>query len=301
MHLVRRQIVAQTEEERTIEAMGGEYEAVSPFGLAAEVRELGVRALGVVNASLLSSVAGLDQIEFLKVGFGLADPELITSFPSLRSLHVNGWAGELDFRGLPNLEWLSIGDAHFAAGLDGLLAHHPRLRYLSALFYTASDLRAVGDLPALERLRLKQCKVRTLVGIEGAPRLAGLKVERCASLNSLAGLERCQNLEYLRIELCPRLRDLTPLAVIDRLRMVDVESTSHIESLKPLAGHPALEVLYFSKIADQDVDPLGSMPMLKIIRAKGGEYNRDPAQFNRTGAIPSSDPIFRDLPWLVNP
>jgi hypothetical protein len=35
--LVRRQVVAQTEEQRAIEAVGGEYEAVSPIGLEAEV------------------------------------------------------------------------------------------------------------------------------------------------------------------------------------------------------------------------------------------------------------------------
>ncbi len=83
--------------------------------------------------------------------------------------------------------------------------------------------------------------------------------------------------------------------------MLDLESASNIESLKPLAGHPGLEVLYFSKIADQDLDPLVSMPMLKLIRAKGGEYNRDPAEFNRIGRIPPTDPIFRDVSRLVNP
>jgi hypothetical protein len=76
MPLVRRRVVARTEEERTIEAVGGEYEAVSPIGLEAEVRKLGVRALGLVNSSLLSSVAGLEQIEFLSAGFGRADPAL---------------------------------------------------------------------------------------------------------------------------------------------------------------------------------------------------------------------------------
>jgi hypothetical protein len=301
MRLVRRQVVVQTEEERAIEAVGGLYEAVSPVALRDEVQELGVRALGLVNGSLLAVAAGLDQIEFLSAGFGLADPALIESFPRLRSLHVNGWAGRLDFGRLPNLEWLTIGDAHYASGLEGLLAQHSRLRHLSVLLYGAPDLRAIGDLPSLERLRLKQCKLRTLEGIAGAPRLAGLTLERCASLNSLAGIEGCQGLEYVRVQLSPRLRDLSPLAAIDRLRMLDVESTSAIESLKPLAGHPGLEVLYFSKIADQDLDPLGSMPMLKLIRAHGGQYNRDPAEFNRIGRIPPTDPIFRDVGRLVNP
>jgi hypothetical protein len=247
--LVRRQVVVQTEEERAIESVGGLYEAVSPITLRAEVQELGVRALGLVNGSLLTVAAGLDQIEFLWTGFGLADPALIESFPRLRGLHVNGWAGKLDFGQLPNLEWLAIGDAHHAAGLDGLLAQHARLRHLSVLFYGAPDLRAVGSLPALERLRFKQCKIRTLAGIAGAPRLVGITLERCASLNSLGGLEGCQALEYVRVQLCPRLRDLSPLAAIARLRMLDVESTSNVESLRPFARHPGLEILYFSKIA----------------------------------------------------
>lgn len=83
--------------------------------------------------------------------------------------------------------------------------------------------------------------------------------------------------------------------------MLDIEWTSGIQSLKPLSGHPGLEVLYFSKIADQDLDPLASLPKLKLIRANRGEYNQDPAQFNRIATIPRTDPIFRDVARLVNP
>ena len=301
MPLVRRKVVVQTEEERAIEIAGGEYEAVSPIGLASEVNKLGVRALRLVNASLVASVVGLDQIEFLKVGFGLADPASILSLPRLRSLHIGGWNGDLDFGRLPDLEWLSIGDANFASGLDGLIAQHGRLRSLTVLFYGRPDLRAIGDLPALERLRFKQCKIRTLAGIGGAPKIAGMTFEYCASLNSLEGIEACANLEYLRVANSPRLHDLAPLASTRRLRMLDLETTSGIESLKPIAGHPGLQVVYFSKIADQDLDPLGSMPMLKLVRARGGKYNREPAEFNRIGSLPPTDPIYRDLRHLIDP
>jgi hypothetical protein len=300
--LFRRKGVVQTQEERAIEAAGGEYEAVSPNGLVAEVRRLGVRALRLVNGSLLPVVAGLEQIEFLSTGFGHADPAHITSFPRLRGLHAgDGWQGTLDFALLPELQWLVIGDGRYADGLDALLAGHEKLRSLWVIFYGRPDLRAIGDLPALERLEFKQCKIRTLAGIGGAPKLSGLTFEWCASLNSLAGIEDCRGLEYLRVAHSPRLRDLSPLARNDRLRMLDIEWTSGIQSLEPLAGHPSLEVLYFSKIADQDLDPLASMPKLKLIRANRGKYNQDPAQFNRIGAVPRTDPIFRDVARLVNP
>ena len=244
--LRRRKLVVQTQEERAIEAAGGEYEAVSPNGLLAEVRRLGVRALGLVNGSLLPLVAGLEQIEFLSTGFGHADPAVITSFPKLRGLHASdGWQGTLDFALLPDLEWLTIGDGRYADGLDALLAGHEKLRNLWVIFYGRPDLRAIGKLPVLERLSFKQCKIRTLAGIGGAPKLSGLSFEWCASLNTLAGIEECQGLEYVRVAHCPRLRDLAPLARNDRLRMLDIEWTSGIQSTPaalraPRSGSPLL-------------------------------------------------------------
>jgi hypothetical protein len=297
MPLVRRKkVVGPTEEERAIEAMGGEYEAVSPIGLEAEVRQLGVRALRLVNASLLSSVAGLDQIEFLTVGFGLADPELITSFPSLRSLHVgDGWQGTLDFRRLPNLEWLSISDARYAAGLDESLAGHDKLRDLSVVFYGSTDLRSIGGLPALESLWLKQPRVRTLTGIEGAPRLIRLSLNYCASLNSLAGIETCVGLEYLALGDCRQITDIRPAAGLPRLRFLNVLGLTRLDSIRPLAGHPSLELLFLAQKISDGTAALGEIPHLKAVWGPPRNLTNLPTGVARFAEMPLGDPFVRDM------
>ena len=298
MPLVRRKVVAPTEEERAIEAMGGEYDAVSPVGLEAEVRQLGVRALRL-NASLLSSVAGLEQIEFLTTGFGRADPALITSFPHLRGLQVgDGWLGTLDFGRLPNLEWLSVGDTRYAAGLDELLAGHDKLRNLSVVFYGRPDLRSIGHLPALERLSLKQPRIQTLAGIEGAPRLTRLSLEHCAYLNSLSGIEACDNLEYLAVGPCRQITDVGPVAGLSKLRFLDLLEMTLVDSLKPFAGHPALELVFLPQKALDGLSVLSEMPNLKAVWGPPRLVAEVPAGIARYLNLARGDPLVRAMERL---
>jgi hypothetical protein len=53
------------------------------------------------------------------------------------------------------------------------------------------------------------------------------------------------------------------------------------------------------ELGNGDLDPLAMMPMIKLVRARGEDYNRDPAEFMRVGRMPQDDRICTDLTRLV--
>jgi hypothetical protein len=146
-------------------------------------------------------------------------------------------------------------------------------------------------------------EARRLQSIDGlqavSGSLRGLELERCPRMQSIAAVGSATRLEYLRLNHCPKINRVDDLAGLGRLRMLDIERSAPLETLAPLSGHGALEVLYLSSVADRDLDPVARMPNLKILRAQGADYNRDKNELMRAGVLPVSDPIYVDLPRLV--
>lgn len=291
MNLTLRRVLATSALERAIESAGGEYEAFGSTALEAEVRELGARALRI-SAAQLAEIAGLDQIEFLTVGFGLADPAFIESLPKLRGLYVDGWKGRLDFGRLPRLEWLAIGDARAADGLDGLLTHHPTLRSLDVVFYQGRDLRSIRELPALKRLRLKQSRVQTLDGLGGALALSELLIEYSPRLHSLSAIRDCERVQYLALGPARGVTDIADAGRLPALRFLNLLELASIDSLRPLAGHPSLELLFLPQDVKVGIEALAEMPMLRAIWGPPRVLAKAPS------AIPIFQELARDDRWV---
>jgi len=261
--------------------------------IVAEVRDRGVRALEVQHRDI-GFLADLPDLEFLVFNNPEPDAGVINSLSRLRSLGFSfGWKGRLDFTRLPGLEWLYIATADPDRGLETLLAGHATLRQLAIGRYPASDLGAVANLPALERLEIFNS--RRFTSLAGANAVAGslrqLVLALLPKLASLDGIADLRNLEYLAIESCSRVSDLAPLHDLPRLRFLNLMQPKGVASLRPLAGHPSLEYVSFGKVADGDLTPLRELPRLRRINPGGYRYNIDPTEFPLLDGLPDDDPL----------
>jgi hypothetical protein len=269
------------------------FNDADPREIVAEVRDRGIRALEVQHRDV-SFLADLPGLEFLVFNTAEPDASVINSLHGLRSLGFSfGWKGWLDFEQLPDLEWLYIATADPDRGLETLLAGHVTLRQLAIGHYPASDLGAIANLPALERLEIFNS--RRFASLAWANAVAGslrqLVLALLPKLASLDGIAALRNLEYLAIESCSRVTDLAPLRDLPRLRFLNLMQPKGVASLRPLAGHPTLEYVSFGKVADGDLTPLRELPRLRRINPGGYRYNLDPTEFPQLDDLPGDDPL----------
>jgi hypothetical protein len=294
----------RSELDFAISGAGGMYRAApeaEPDTVAEECERRSVRALAI-RGSQLPVVSLLPRLEFLDIAGTPDSAAPIAGARALRGLSFSsGWTGPIKAEWLQSLEWLWVGDGRNADGLAGLLAEHESLHHLGLGLYQGRDLKLLGRLPSLRRVRLVEA--RRLAGLDGVGAvggsLAGLDLERCPALSSIGALEEAHGLTYLRLAFCPKVKRVDSLSKLPSLRLLDVQQSSPLETLEPLAGHSGLEVLYLNSVLDGDLDPVALMPRLKIFRAAGAAYNRDKSEFMRAGRIPANDPIFNDLQRLI--
>jgi hypothetical protein len=282
--------------DQAIEAAGGEWRVMRPFEpaeLAKAILANGVRALSV-GAGDCAFLAGLTGIEFLDIR-GTPDATAFPRMDRLRGLSCDsGWLGRLDFRLLPNLEWLSIGgaDRRRNRGLETLFTGHAKVRRVRLAGYQGTDLRPLAPLPSLERIEI--IGARRLVSLEGARDLAASMTElvlvRCPNLDSLAGVEALGRLRYLRLQACNRVSDVGPVAQLNALVFLDASLSPGVQSLRLLAGHPSLEYLAVGRVLDGDFTPLQTMPRLRMIIVPP-EYAIPPGRYRRASELDDSDPV----------
>jgi hypothetical protein len=263
-----------------------------PAAIVAEVRQRGIRALEVQHADL-GFLAELPELEFLYVASDPPDATPVMTLPNLRFLSFTGtWGGSLDFAAFPRLEWFSAVECPRAGGgLDTLFAGHDVLRDLGIGRYPWPDLAPLG---ALRLGRLAIWDSRALVALDGvaglAPTLRGLDLERLPNLASVAGLEALADLEVLRLGLLRQITDLAFVRDLPNLRALHIFELEDVASLTPLAGHPALECLTFGRIRDLDLEPLGTLPRLRLVHTGRYRWNRDLDAFPNRLEMEPDDP-----------
>jgi hypothetical protein len=264
--------------------------------LLAEARERGVRALedDTVDEAL---VEALPDLEFLRVA-GIAEGRLIERLTGLRLLGLSAWNGPLDLGRLARLEWLAVGEPE-PGDLDSLLPGHPTLRHLRLGRY------ADVDLAGLERLRLAHLWLgnsRRLASLQGiaalAPTLTGLELWRLPALRSLDGIDALTNLESLVLSSLRSVTTLEWVASLPNLRLLDVLELKSIESLAPLAGHGSLEYLAIPRTRDLDLEPLRSLPKLRVVLAAPGRWRGDGEDLRQLSSRPRDDPEMRRM-WRL--
>jgi Leucine-rich repeat (LRR) protein len=173
----------------------------------------------------------------------------------------------LDAGAFPEL--LSLGAAW--GQVRSTLADAPQLEDLFLLSYDEADLSALRWNSSLRRLRFKdRPSMRSLSGVEALHHLRELEIY-VAPLENLDPLRDVDSaLEELHLESC-RVGDLGPIEDLTTLRVLNASENGEIKSLRPLRKLGDLEaVLLFgsTKVSDDDLEPLASLPRLRELRMR---------------------------------
>lgn len=283
-------------ENRAIEAVGGLFVAsrsAAPADVVAECRARGVRALRVEHSDV-SWLSKLPDMEFVSFLHDIADASVLEGLGRLRSLTFNGtWHGSIDFARLPLLEWFLAAETPRGSGAESLLNGHARLRHLRLGRYPWPDLKSLAAFNHLSRLSVVDS--RRFHALEGtaalAPTLRGLELSLLPGLASLDGIDELSGLEVLELHRCRQVTDLAPAARLPNLRILSCMGAPSIASLKPLAGHPTLEWVSFGPLPDRDLDPLATLPQLKVVHTGKHRFNRPPEDFPLIESFAWNDPL----------
>ncbi len=93
------------------------------------------------------------------------------------------------------------------------------------------------DMPMLKRLRLLQCSVESLYGIENCPKLQWLDLSYMRSLSDISSLSAlAPTLRTLFFENCPKITDFSVLAELKQLEYLGLEGKNELPSLDFIIG-----------------------------------------------------------------
>jgi hypothetical protein len=276
--LTRRVLQGKDSRFAAIEAVGGLF-IVPPEADPALVRRTvlddGIRALEV-QAHDLDFLTGL-PLEFLSLNVAMPRIEPVNSLGRLRGLGLNAWTGDLDFRALPNLEWLEASELE-RGQLKGLFEQgHGRLHHLGIGKYRETDLSPLRALSALTHLSVGNSRaLARLTGIEALPRLRHFDVYSCRVLASLSGIEAATSLQHVELTRCNGIDRLDDVATLPDLRSLQIEM-DRPPPLAPLVSHPSLEYLWLvggRKPAVEDISRLLENPPLRFLSSSRSLWMR---------------------------
>jgi hypothetical protein len=271
-----------------VESAGGLY--MVPAGADAQEVRREVIARGLcaleVHGRDIEVVRDL-PLDFL-VTFDVDSVESITTLRGLRGLHVDSWAGHLDFDALPRLEWFAATEL-VRGQLDGLLERErQKLHHLWVGRYRFADATPLAALTRLTHLAIGDS--RSFTSPRGLEALSGLQhfhAYLCPKLASLDGVEAAVGLRHVCLETCNRITDLAPLARLEGLRSVQLDMRVP-PALSPLIGHPALEYLCIvsAKRPEPDiVDGLLRSPRLRFLTAGRSAWLRTDGRWEHIADI----------------
>ena len=172
-----------------------------------------------------------------------------------------------DLENLTYLESLTIHDASFDS-----LRFLPALTHLTSLDlsgcrFGAEELSVIGGLPALKTLKLANCSLSTISGLELAQNLEYLDL----SNNTIRNLEPLSSLLQLQeINLTHNaLTGLTALGTLSKLEKLDV-SYNALESIAPIATCLNLRWL---DVSENDLSNLGAIDNLTKLTYLAANHN----------------------------
>lgn len=228
------------------------------------------------------------------LGFEEPDISFLTDVPeTVRSVHmIARHVSDLDpLSDLgERLEHLTV-EAADDAWLD--LSKLTGLRSLGGDWSLFSDTFPPSS--ALENLVVINFSERDLSELSEATGLKYIDIKGAQVLATLAGIERLESLEHLAVGLapmlcditdaaalagallelefegCPKIASLTPVRALARLRSVGVNDCGEISSLAPLRTLLNLEFVQAwgdTRIVDNDLTPLATLPKLREVRMR---------------------------------
>jgi len=189
-------------------------------------------------------------------------------------------------------------------GLKSISAHWtqmksalPMLTELEDIFilgFNAPDLTVFGSNTRVERIHMKdRPKIESLAGFDELPQLRNLGIFLATRLNDFSALDSAGTntvLEELHLPSCRKLERLDCITSLTALKVLDISDCGDIASLHPLSPLKQLEEFYCygkTKIVDNDLSPLSSLPALRELRIKPRRsYHPTEAEIRAAADIP---------------
>lgn len=173
---------------------------------------------------------------------------------------------KMDYSRVRGLEDLSVGTEY-----DVNYHMIPTLRKLSATQYPGADLRELFCSRELDTLEMISSKIRTLDGIEAAPKMQCLYLEYNRLLSDISKLSEIrETLRALRIRKCPKNCDFSVLSQLENLEYLFLEGSNKIPSLDFISSLPKLKTL----ILNMEVEDGDLRPCLRLSYAHCGTIRR---------------------------
>lgn len=117
-----------------------------------------------------------------------------------------------------------------------------------------SDLFCSAEL---DTLRLIDCNIHSLNGIEKAPRMQCIYLSRNRRLSNIDALSRVKtSLKALRVENCSQIKDFSVLEQLEQLELLELSGSNEIPSLDFLSKMKNLKTFVFNvNVKDGDLSP----------------------------------------------
>lgn len=185
------------------------------------------------------------------------------------------YTSNIDYSKIKGLESLSIeGSGHLNYN------HLVNLKSLSVSGSKDIDLNNMISSEILDTIKLNQCKVQSLRGIEKSCKLQCLYLEYNRALSDISALRNVKNtIKLLRIENCAKIKDFSVLSELHQLELLQVIGTTEIESLEFLKSLPNLKTFVCDmNVLDGNLTPCLDIPYVYISKYRK-HYNLDPKNF----------------------
>ena len=212
-----------------LEELTAEADMIPQFAGCTGLKKLTIEAEGADDSNDFSLLAGLSNLEELRIDCGIVTSELtnidsLAVLPNLKTVTVTGRTGPLSLRAFPHATEITV-----IMNSTGTAA----LRLTSELD---------SDNTALESLRI--------FGYEGGVQIGGYN-STVRDTAALMQLSHCKALRELRLQHCG-LTDLAFASGLSNLEILDV-SGNRIEDVSPLTDLPKLRLLLCADNAIQNI------------------------------------------------
>ena len=251
-----------------------------------DIRALAMSAYaGYRESSLrfLAEVPFLDRLELMIPK--LSDVDSIYELRGLKHLSIESNKNRINFERFHELESLALGSWSTRNYSSAFMCRSLR----KVVFTSLPDefLPSLSNLPSLENLSLFSCRFTDLSSLPSLPRLTRLSLIMCNLLADTRGIQSAPSLLVLWIEKAKRLSGLDGVRMLKNLRTLILRDCPKLISLQPIAGLSRLEtigLMQTTNIADGDLSVLKNLPRLETVRfVERKHYSHHLADFPNGG------------------
>lgn len=193
--------------------------------------------------------------------------------PKIQSVAINSFffadpqrdCEKLDYTRINGLEMVHVGQSD-----DCSFREVPTLKSMSVRDAADVDVSGLFCSKELDSLRLITCKIKSLDGIEKAPKMQVVRLHYNRSLQNIDALVGVKDtLRALTLEKCSRVKDLSVLERLVNLEHLWIEGNQTLPSLDFIRKLPKLKTFIFDVLVeDGDMTPCEGLEYVYCNRSR---------------------------------